>query len=287
MQQVIINKDLIGEGLLYHTEGWYHCKYFSLREEYCYIEDDSIVKEDFYGEIIDTSIPYDYSDEYNILFKFENNNPYAIFEYQFITYRIPYNFYKNIIERVYCDVLAIDKCSILNRAKNSKLMFFDNSEIIGWLENCAFDILKNDTYKENKTKNITKNIKDNIIFKDVTPFFKGVSRVIYNDFCAKLDTNGNIIQKLACEDCWFYREYTVIKINGKWGAIDLSNNIIIFPQYDDLFYWGNDFWEITINNKKGIIDTLGNIILPMTIIFSLKITINMEFLILMGKLLYL
>ena len=51
MQQVIINKDLIGEGLLYHTEGWYHCKYFSLREEYCYIEDDSIVKEDFYGDL--------------------------------------------------------------------------------------------------------------------------------------------------------------------------------------------------------------------------------------------
>lgn len=262
MQQVIINKDLIGEELLYHTEDWYHCKYFSLREEYCYIEDDSIVKEDFYGEIIDKIIPHNYSEKCNILFKFENNNLYTIFEYQFITYRIPYNFYKNIIERVYCDVLAIDEFSILNRAKNPKLIFLDNGEIIGWLEDSAFEILKNNTYEENKAKNITKKIKDNIIFKGVTPFFKGVSRVIYNDFCAKLDTNGNIIQKLECEDCRFYGEYTEIKINGKWGAIDLSNNIIIFPKYEDLFYCGNNFWEITINNKEGIIDTLGNIILP-------------------------
>lgn len=264
MQQVIINKYLIGEELLYHTKGWYHCKYFSLREEYCYIEDDIIVKEDLlYDEIIDTIIPYDYSDECNILFKFENNNPYAIFEYQFIKYRIPYNFYKNIIERVYCDVLAIDKYSILNYAKNSKLIFCDNGKVIGWLEGYAFEILKNDTYEENKTKNITKNIKDNIIFKDVTFFDNGISRVIYNDFCAKLDANGNIIQKLECEDCWFYGEYTTIKINGKWGALDSSNNMIISPQYEHLAYWRNDFFEITINNKTGIIDTLGNLILPM------------------------
>lgn len=44
--------------------------------------------------------------------------------------------------------------------------------------------------------------------------------------------------------------------------LDLSNNIIITPQYEELFYFGNDFWEISINNKKGIIDSVGNIILP-------------------------
>lgn len=265
MQQAIISKDLIGDETLYHTKGWYHCKYFTLREDYCYIEDDSIVKEDLYVETIDT-IPDNYWSDYNISFNFENDNRYAIFEYQFVKYRIPYKFYINIIDKIYCDVFAMDEYTI--DTNNSKLIFYDDDKIIGWLGNCTFEILKNNTLaednanKENYKKNIPQDIEDNIIFKDITPFFDGISRVVYNDFCAKLDTNGNIIQKIKCKDCWFYEEYTKVKINGKWGVLDLSNNIIITPQYETLFYLGNNFWEISINNKKGIIDTLGNIILP-------------------------
>ena len=103
MQKAIISKDLIGDETLYHTKGWYHCKYFTLREDYCYIEDDSIVKEDLYVETIDT-IPDNYWSDYNISFNFENDNRYAIFEYQFVKYRIPYKFYINIIDKIYCDV---------------------------------------------------------------------------------------------------------------------------------------------------------------------------------------
>ena len=49
-------------------------------------------------------------------------------------------------------------------------------------------------------------------------FKKGFARVVFDDFCAKLDSKGNIIQKLKCEDCWFYDEYTAIKMNFvfKW-----------------------------------------------------------------------
>lgn len=61
--------------------------------------------------------------------------------------------------------------------KNSKLIFYDDDKIIGWLENCTFEILKNDTLaeynanKENYETNIPQDIEDNIIFKEVTPFF--------------------------------------------------------------------------------------------------------------------
>ena len=102
-------------------------------------------------------------------------------------------------------------------------------------------------------------------------FKKGFARVVFDDFCAKLDSKGNIIQKLKCEDCWFYDEYTAIKINNKWGAIDLSNNMIIQPKYDNLNYLKNNFWEITINDKKGIIDTTGNIVFP-TMIYTFRYT---------------
>lgn len=263
MQQAIINKDLMGKEQLYYTKntyGWYYCKYFTLREDYCYIEDDRLVKEDFYYiDEIDT-LPCYYYNVDKISFWDISNEKYAVLEISDITYKLPYRFYKYIISNIYCDIYV--KYDISFAGENaSKLIFYDDKDIVGWLEPSAFDVIKCEDIEE-EVKNIPKDVEDNIIFKDVTPFYKGISRVIFNDFCAKLDVNGNIIQKLNCEDCWFYDEYTAIKINRKWGAIDLSNNMIIPPKYDNLNYLENNFWEITINGKKGIIDTLGNIILP-------------------------
>lgn len=172
---------------------------------------------------------------------------------------LPYLYYKNILEPLNSDVWSSKDYSFNNK---TPLLIVDDI-LLGVImpekylieANIEKDIIQDDTHTNT-------DIEDNIIFKDVTPFFNGISRVIYNDFCAKLDTNGNIIQKIKCEDCWFYEEYTTVKINGKWGVLDLSNNIIITPQYEELFYYKNDFWQISINNKKGIIDTVGNIILP-------------------------
>ena len=262
MQQAIINKDLMGKEQLYYTKntyGWYYCKYFTLREDYCYIEDDRLVKEDFcYIDEIDT-LPCHYYNVDKISFWDISNEKYAVLEISDITYKLPYRFYKYIISNIYCDIYV--KYDISFAGENaSKLIFYDDKDIVGWLEPSAFDVIKCEDIEE-EVKNIPKDVEDNIIFKDVTPFDKGISRVIFNDFCAKLDVNGNIIQKLNCEDCWFYDEYTTIKINRKWGAIDLSNNMIIPPKYDNLNYLENNFWETTINEKKGIIDTSGNIIL--------------------------
>ncbi len=263
MRQAIINKDLMGKEQLYYTKntyGWYYCKYFTLREDYCYIKDDRLVKEEFcYIDEIDI-LPCNYYNVDKISFWNINNEKYSVLEIFDITYKLLYKFYKYIISNIYCDIYV--KYNISFAGENaSKLIFYDDKDIVGWLEPCTIEIIKNE-YIEEDTKVIPKEIENNIIFQDVTPFDKGISRVIFNDFCAKLDSKGNIIQKFNCEDCWFYDEYTAIKINRKWGAIDLSNNMIIPPKYDNLNYLKNNFWEITINDKKGIIDTLGNIILP-------------------------
>lgn len=151
MRQVIINKDLMGKEQLYYTKntyGWYYCKYFTLREEYCYIGDDSIVIDDSY--IIDEmdTIPNNYWDEYNISFKNDNGKDYAIFEYLFAKYLIPYKFYINIIAKIYCDVYAIYDASILNNINDYKLIFYDENEIIGWLESCAFEVLECENIEE-------------------------------------------------------------------------------------------------------------------------------------------
>ena len=48
MQQAIINDELMGEEQLYYFENdinWYYCKYFSFREEYCYIDTDRTIKQ--------------------------------------------------------------------------------------------------------------------------------------------------------------------------------------------------------------------------------------------------
>ena len=266
MRQAIINKTLIDGEQLYYTEipqSYYYCKYFTIREAFCYIEDESIVKEECYEiDEIDTIPDNYYPINSNISFKTINSEKYAILECLDRKYKIPYKFYKNIIEYLYCDIYVYDG---LNQEYNGLLIFVANNEIIGWLESCAFKIyseIDNDYSIEQDCKLIPKEITENAIFKDVMIFKKGFAKVVFDDFCAKLDSKGNIIQKLKCEDCWFYDEYTAIKINNKWGAIDLSNNMIIQTKYDNLNYLKNNFWEITINDKKGIIDTTGNIVFP-------------------------
>ena len=286
MRQAIINKDLIGDEPLYYTQttdGWYFCKYFTLREEYCYIEEDSIVIEDNCRITEPDIIPDNYYSHFNITFETICSKKYAILDYFNITYKVPYKFYKNIISKIYCDVYA-DAYYIASLKQDCKLIFYDEDEIVGWLEPYTFEILNKEEYIEENTEFIPKEIENNIIFKDVTPFYKGISRVIYNNFCAKLDSKGNIIQKLNCEDCWFYDKYTAIKINRKWGAIDLSNNMIIPPKYDNLYYLENNFWKITINDKTGIIDTQSNIILPA--IYDKLYTFNEHFIIAVKENLY-
>ena len=53
------------------------------------------------------------------------------------------------------------------------------------------------------------------------------------------------------------------RFDGKWGFINRSGEIVIHPQYDDI--WGHGFYEglapVKIDNHWGYIDKIGNIII--------------------------
>lgn len=254
---------------LYYAENldMYITENFAIRAEYCDVDSDIVIQdidescflEDDVKQFLSTLI--DYYDWNTIKIKHSEN--LTRLENRDSSVVLPYLYYKNILKPLNSDIKLQMSYKDYSFSNKAPLLIEIDELVLGIImpekylieENIEKDIIQDDTHTNT-------DIEDNIIFKNVTPFFNGISRVIYNDFCAKLDTNGNIIQKIKCEDCWFYEEYTKVKINGKWGVLDLSNNIIITPQYEELFYSGNDFWEISINNKKGIIDTLGNIILP-------------------------
>lgn len=271
MQQAIINKELIGEEPLYHTknddyDNWYYCKYFALAADYCFIAKDVKVENNngyFYEECYLQS-SYDYS-EYTIYFQTFNGEEYAMLEYPNITYKIPFKFYKNIIENMKesgCGIYACD-CTAFASAQNKPIVFVDYYGEAGRLNPCAFEIYKiaDDDYYIEQDKLVPTEIEDNFIFEDITMFINGISRVKYNGICAKLDLNGNIIQKLICEDCQFVGEYTKIKLGGKWGVIDLSNNFVIAPKYEKIIYKKNNKWKVSLNGKEGFIDNNENILI--------------------------
>ena len=266
MQQAIINDELMGEEQLYYFENdinWYYCKYFSFREEYCYIDTDRTIKQSCCFQ--EKSILPDYyycNCTFDISFKTIKGEKYAILEFPNVIYKIPFKYYNNIIEALYCDIYAYDNSNNLNYSnfQNKPLIFMDNDEIIGWIEPCAFEAYRVCEYIEEDVKGIPQDIIDNFIFKDVSPFKNGISRVEFDDFCAKLDTDGNIIQKYECDNCWFYGKYTTIQISGKWGVIDSDNNFIIPPKYENIDYIQDDMWRVTLNNKQGIIDSNDSIL---------------------------
>lgn len=269
MRQAIINKELIGEGPLYHTknddyDNWYYCKYFALAADYCFIAKDVKVENNdcyFYEEYYSQSN----NSEYTIYFQTFNGEEYAMLEYSNITYKIPFKFYKNIIENMKksgCGIYACD-CTAFASAQNKPIVFVDHYGEAGRLNPCAFEIYKiaDDDYYIEQAKVVPTEIEDNFIFEDITMFINGISRVKYNGICAKLDLNGNIIQKLSCEDCQFIDKYTKIKLGDKWGVIDLSNNFVIDPKYEKISYEKNNKWKVSLNGKEGLIDNNENILI--------------------------
>lgn len=263
MRQIIINDELMNNEQLYYYQngyGWYHCKYFTFREDYCYIDTNRPIQKSFYLNEKEL-LPY-YSCSYDISFKTIKGKKYALFELTDTVYKIPFDYYSDIIETLYCDVYAYDydKITFIN-TNDKSLIFLDNDEIIGWIEPCVFEVFSYDYYIDENAEFIRKDIVDNFIFKAAKPFINGFSKVIYDDFCAKLDSNGNIVQKLNCEDSWFYDNYTSVKIGGRWGIIDLHNNFIIPPKYEEIYYIQDNIWQVTFNNKKGLIDNNDNILI--------------------------
>ena len=206
---------------LYYAENldMYITENFAIRAEYCDVDSDIVIQdidescflEDDVKQFLSTLI--DYYDWNTIKIKHSEN--LTRLENRDSSVVLPYLYYKNILKPLNSDIKLQMSYKDYSFSNKAPLLIEIDELVLGIImpekylieENIEKDIIQDDTHTNT-------DIEDNIIFKDVTPFFNGISRVIYNDFCAKLDTNGNIIQKIKCEDCWFYEEYTKVKING-------------------------------------------------------------------------
>lgn len=263
MQQVIINNDLIGEEELCYFQdngGWYYCKYFVFREEYCFIEDDNIsIKEEFACIKEIGYLPYEYQCACSISFKTIKGEKFAILEYSNVKYKIPYIFYKNVIEALYCDVYVYNDSKSNNN--DNRLIFFDNNEFIGWLEPGAFEVYNVDVYIEEDAKPVPKEIEENFIFDFVYYFGKdGYAGVRKDNWCAKLGINGNLYNRFTCSNLFSTDNYNYITIADKEGVVDENGKFIIPPKYDSICQFDKNLWRVSLNEKYGLIDNDCNII---------------------------
>ncbi len=285
MQKAIITKNLIGDEPLHYTkeDGWYYCKYFTLAEENCCVEDDVPIIEEDYFYIED---PYNFffydNDSYEIDLKTIDKTKNVVYADTTYTYEVPLKFYTNFIERLNC---AVFSCMTKIFSEDKPLILLDYQEgLIGWLEPCAFKIYLNDNIadkfgplksdvpeKDNPQEDekiIPQEISDNFIFECANSFIHGFATVRCGDFMAKLDLDGNITKKIFCEDCYFYDEFIDVKIGNKWGVIDKNGNIIIKAKYDKLAYIGEEKWKAKIKYNWGLLDNNENIIIPFKYDFS-------------------
>lgn len=78
------------------------------------------------------------------------------------------------------------------------------------------------------------------------------------------DKNGEIIiDCLYDEDLYFQNGFSAAKKDGKWGMINLQNNIVVPFSYDDVFSIISDgLMRVEENGKIGFVDCNGNQIIP-------------------------
>ena len=73
------------------------------------------------------------------------------------------------------------------------------------------------------------------------------------------------------------QHFYLLEDNNKFGVKDKHDNVIIPAQFDDIKYFGNNEFIVTINSKKGVCNTKG--ICPYSIIFKNIIPVNSNYLI--------
>ena len=60
----------------------------------------------------------------------------------------------------------------------------------------------------------------------------------------------------------FHNDLIPTYINGKWGYINIDNEVIVPFIYDDAYFFGEHFAKVVIGDKYGLIDRKSNVVLP-------------------------
>ena len=72
----------------------------------------------------------------------------------------------------------------------------------------------------------------------------------------KYNGGANIAVNIGFEEHESYEE------SGKWGVIDLNNNILIPLKYSEIYLWENGLYAVEFLKKWGVIDISEKIIIP-------------------------
>ena len=99
-------------------------------------------------------------------------------------------------------------------------------------------------------------------FEDANAFSEGLASVKINGKYGFIDKSGNIVINPNFEDANAFSEgLAYVKINGKYGFIDKSGNIVINPNFEDANAFSEGLASVEINGKYGFIDKSGNIVI--------------------------
>jgi len=103
-----------------------------------------------------------------------------------------------------------------------------------------------------------KEIEKNFIFDSISTYYEENSLFSYNGYCGEIDSNGKVSFVIKAEEMLRANDKSFfVKIDGKWGLYNESFEVIIEPQYEEIYNTYNNlenyFWA-KLNNKYAIIN---------------------------------
>ena len=101
------------------------------------------------------------------------------------------------------------------------------------------------------------------LYDDIKEFQDGFAKVKLDDKYGYIDVSGQLVIKPQFDYTTqpFSEGMAEVKLENKWGFIDKTGNIIIKPQFDDTKSFKDGLAGIYIKNKWGFIDKSGKIII--------------------------
>jgi hypothetical protein len=94
-------------------------------------------------------------------------------------------------------------------------------------------------------------------FDEAGDFFNGVARVRLNRKFTFIDTKGKLLTKLYKKAYNFSEGLAIVEIDGKRGYIDLFDELVIKPVYDDSDGFSQGMAAVRVGSKYGFIDRSG------------------------------
>ena len=95
-------------------------------------------------------------------------------------------------------------------------------------------------------------------------YYEGLAAVRLNGKWGYIDKSGNVVIPLKYDLAYGVKEgLALVKSNGKYGFIDKSGNVVIPLKYDDAASFNEGLALVKLNGKCGFIDKSGNVVIPL------------------------